>query len=192
MEMNLTTDVKISGVISSGISTDNDDNDDAELFEELIAQGWEVGVVTIPIGEDCGFSRSVRDLEEALKNPGDMIDGPFAPLLRFLPWRGRITSLVLTEVTLDTSSGNFASIDRINFSAADATQGTINSYSATGPFEQDPVLTPDRNIDLYSVVSNGKVDCINAEIILRGERPKNDLIFSTRAKALYEVKIGLF
>lgn len=190
MVIDLTDNVRISGANQSG-STVVDLNS-SEILEELILQGWKIGLVTVPVGEDCKFSQSVRDLEEMLNNPFDVIDSPLAPLLRILPFRGRIKSMVLQEIVMEPTVGNFASIDRISFNAATPTQGTINSYSATGPFEGTPVLTPDRNIDLYSVISKGNVECINGEITLRGDRPASDLIFSARGKAVYEVKIGLF
>jgi hypothetical protein len=190
VDLTLAEDTKISGSYRTGQPID--DLSDREVIEEIILQGWKQGLVTLPLGQNCDFSESVRELEESVKDPVDLLDSPFAALLRLFFVRGELSGLVLKDITCAPSLGNFDSISRYSLRVHDTTQGTINTYSATGPFQDAIVLTPERNIDLYHVIRNAEIECLDTELVLQGTQPANDILFDITRKAAFEVKLRFF
>ncbi|HNZ48034.1 MAG TPA: hypothetical protein PLY90_12770 [Candidatus Hydrogenedentes bacterium] len=189
-EIILTENVTVSG--ANRINNTNGTLTENDLYEEVLLQGWKNGLVTFPLGTNCDFTKNILELAEKVKDPVQFLDSPFAPLLKIFFVQGKLDGLVLTKIALEPSSGNFDTITRCSLRAFDETQGTINSYSAAGPFQGKPVLTPDRNIDIYRVIRDAGVECLTSEMTMQGSRPQNDLIFTAKATAVYEVKLRFF
>lgn len=189
-EIILTQDVTVQG--ANRINNSNGPLTENEIYAEIVLQGWKNGLVAFPLGTNCDFTKTVMELAEKVKDPVQLLDSPFAPLLKLFFVQGELDGLVLTKIALEPSSGNFDPITRCSLRAFDETQGTINSYSATGPFQGKPVLTPDRNIDIYRVIRDAGVECLTSEMIMQGSQPANDLIFTAKATAVYEVKLRFF